>query len=134
MKKIEYSLDSFGRVRKTIFPNLDYTESQEELLKKEVKMEYIEDFGIREILIENRNLREENLRLIDRAGEVNEMREKHILGLQAELGGLYADKENLINYLEGAIEYEKGGSLWSSKKRLKVYQEILAMVKKKSRI
>lgn len=130
MEKIEYSLDSFGRVRKTILPNLDYTESQEELLKKEVKMEYIEDFGIREILIENRNLREKNLRLIDRASEVNEMRKKHI-GLQAELGGLYAGKENLINYLEGAIEYEKGGSLWSSKKRLKVYQEILAMVKKK---
>lgn len=130
MEKIEYSLDSFGRVRKTILPNLDYTESQEELLKKEVKMEYIEDFGIREILIENRNLREKNLRLIDRASEVNEMRKKNI-GLQAELGGLYADKENLINYLEGAIEYEKGGSLWSSKKRLKVYQEILAMVKKK---
>jgi hypothetical protein len=130
MEKIEYSLDSFGRVRKTILPNLDYTESQEELLKKEVKMEYIEDFGIREILIENRNLREKNLRLIDRASEVNEMRKKHI-GLQAELGRLYADKENLINYLEGAIEYEKGGSLWSSKKRLKVYQEILAMVKKK---
>lgn len=130
MEKIEYSLDSFGRVRKTILPNLDYTESQEELLKKEVKMEYIEDFGIREILIENRNLREKNLRLIDRASEVNEMRKKHI-GLQAELGGLYADKENLINYLEGAIEYEKGGSLWSSKKRLKVYQEILAIVKKK---
>ena len=58
------------------------------------------------------------------------MREKHILGLQAELGGLYADKENLINYLEGAIEYEKSGSLWSSKKKLKVYQEILNMVKK----
>lgn len=130
MEKIEYSLDSFGRVRKTILPNLDYTESQEKLLKKEVKVEYIEDFGIREILIENRNLREKNLRLIDRASEVNEMRKKHI-GLQAELGRLYADKENLINYLEGAIEYEKGGSLWSSKKRLKVYQEILAMVKKK---
>lgn len=130
MEKIEYSLDSFGRVRKTILPNLDYTESQEKLLKKEVKVEYIEDFGIREILIENRNLREKNLRLIDRAREVNEMRKKHI-GLQAELGRLYADKENLINYLEGAIEYEKGGSLWSSKKRLKVYQEILAMVKKK---
>ena len=130
MEKIEYSLDSFGRVRKTILPNLDYTESQEELLKKEVKMEYIEDFGIREILIENRNLREKNLRLIDRASEVNEMRKKHI-GLQAELGRLYADKENLINYLEGAIEYEKGGSLLSSKKRLIVYQEILAMVKKK---
>lgn len=130
MEKIEYSLDSFGRVRKTILPNLDYTESQEKLLKKEVKVEYIEDFGIREILIENRNLREKNLRLIDRASEVNEMRKKHI-GLQAELGRLYADKENLINYLEGAIEYEKGGSLWSSKKRLKVYQKILAMVKKK---
>lgn len=133
MEKIEYSLDSFGRVRKTILPNLDYTESQEKLLKKEVKVEYIEDFGIREILIENRNLREKNLRLIDRASEVNEMRKKHI-GLQAELGRLYADKENLINYLEGAIEYEKGGSLWSSKKRLKVYQEILAMVKKKLKL
>lgn len=131
MENIEYSLDRFGRVRKTILPNLDYTESQEKLLKKEVKVEYIEDFGIRKILIENRNLREENLRLIDRADEVNEMREKHILGLQAELGGLYADKENLINYLEGAIEYEKTGLLWTSKKRLKVYQEILDMVKKK---
>lgn len=131
MENIEYSLDRFGRVRKTILPNLDYTESQEKLLKKEVKVEYIEDFGIRKILIENRNLREENLRLIDRADEVNEMREKHILGLQAELGSLYADKENLINYLEGAIEYEKTGLIWTSKKRLKVYQEILAMVKKK---
>lgn len=130
MENIEYSLDSFGRVRKTILPNLDYTESQEELLKKEVNVEYIEDFGIRKILIENRNLREENLRLIDRAEEVNEMRERHLLGLKAELGGLYADKENLINYLEGAIEYEKSGSLWSSKKKLKVYQEILNMVKK----
>lgn len=130
MENIEYSLDSFGRVRKTIIPILDYAESQEELLKREVKMEYVEDFGIRKILIENRNLREENLRLIDRAGEVNEMRERHLLGLQAELGGLYADKENLINYLEGAIEYEKSGGLWSSKKKLKVYQEVLDMVKK----
>ena len=127
MENIEYSLDSFGRVRKTIIPILNYTESQEELLKKEVKMEYVNDFGIRKLLIENQNLREENLRLIDRAEEVNE----HLLGLQAELGGLYADKENLINYLEGAIEYEKTGLLWTSKKRLKVYQEILDMVKKK---
>lgn len=131
MENIEYSLDSFGRVRKTIIPILNYTESQEELLKKEVKMEYVNDFGIRKLLIENQNLREENLRLIDRAEEVNEMRERHLLGLQAELGGLYADKENLINYLEGAIEYEKTGLLWTSKKRLKVYQEILNMVKKK---
>ncbi len=130
MENIEYSLDSFGRVRKTIIPFPDYAESQEELLKKEVKMEYVDDFGIRKLLIENRNLREENLRLIDRAEEVNEMRERHLLGLQAELGGLYTDKENLINYLEGAIEYERGGSLWSSKKKLKVYQEILDMVKK----
>lgn len=130
MENIEYSLDSFGRVRKTIIPFPDYAESQEELLKKEVKMEYVDDFGIRKLLIENRNLREENLRLIDRAKEVNEMRERHLLGLQAELGGLYTDKENLINYLEGAIEYERGGSLWSSKKKLKVYQEILDMVKK----
>lgn len=130
MDNIENSLDSFGRVRKTIMPSLDYTESQEKLLKKEVKMEYIEDFGIRKLLIENRNLREENLRLLDKENEVNEKKERYILGLQAELGGLYADKENLINHLEGAIEYEKSGSLWSSKKKLKVYQEILDMVKK----
>ena len=96
MENIEYSLDSFGRVRKTIIPILNYTESQEELLKKEVKMEYVNDFGIRKLLIENQNLREENLRLIDRAEEVNEMRERHLLGLQAELGGLYADKEKSV--------------------------------------
>ena len=52
MENIEYSLDSFGRVRKTIIPILNYTESQEELLKKEVKMEYVNDFGIRKLLIE----------------------------------------------------------------------------------
>ena len=108
MENIEYSLDSFGRVRKTIIPILNYTESQEELLKKEVKMEYVNDFGIRKLLIENQNLREENLRLIDRDEDVNEMRERHLLWLQDEVGGL-----------------------WTSKKRLKVYQEILDMVKKK---
>jgi len=130
MEKIDYSLDSLGRVRKTIMPIPDYSESQEDLLKKEVKMEYVDDMGIKRILIENITLREENLRLMDKAEEVNEMREKHLWGLQAELSGLYADRENLINYLEGAIEYEKSGSLWSSKKRLKVYEEILKMVKK----
>lgn len=130
MENIEYSLDSFGRVRKTIIPIPDYTESQNNFLKKEVKMEYVDDFGIRKILIENQSLRRENLRLLDEKNEVNEIKERHLLGLQAELGGLYADKENLINHLEGAIEYEKSNSLWSSKKKLKVYQEILDIVKK----
>lgn len=41
----------------------------------------------------------------------------------------FQEKDNLIKYLEGAIEYEKNGSLWSSKKRLKVYEEILERVK-----
>lgn len=49
--------------------------------------------------------------------------------LQEKIDKLYIDKENLINYLEGAIEYEKTGLLWTSKKRLKVYQEILDIVK-----
>ena len=41
---------------------------------------------------------------------------------------LLEEKQELIDYLKVSIEFEKSNSLWSSKKRLKVYEEILSKI------
>ena len=41
---------------------------------------------------------------------------------------LLKEKQELIDYLKVSIEFEKSDSLWSSKKRLKVYEEILSKI------
>lgn len=41
---------------------------------------------------------------------------------------LLKEKQELIDYLKVSIEFEKSNSLWSSKKRLKVYEEILSKI------
>ena len=40
------------------------------------------------------------------------------------------DRQELINYLQGNIEFEQSGSLWASKTRLKTYKEILSRIEK----
>lgn len=47
---------------------------------------------------------------------------------QEIMADIIKEKQELIDYLKLSIEIEKSNSLWSSKKRLKVYEEILSKI------
>ena len=49
---------------------------------------------------------------------------------QEIMADIIKEKQELIDYLKVSIEIEKSNSLWSSKKRLKVYEEILSKIEK----
>ncbi len=47
---------------------------------------------------------------------------------QEIMADIIKEKQELIDYLKLSIEFEKSNSLWTSKKRLKVYEEILSKI------
>ena len=50
---------------------------------------------------------------------------------QEIMADIIKEKQELIDYLKLSIEFEKSNSLWTSKKRLKVYEEILSKIEKR---
>lgn len=62
-------------------------------------------------------------------GEINAI--DYAIKLEKYTLKLLKEKQELIDYLKVSIEFEKSNSLWSSKKRLKVYKEILSKIEKR---